>query len=87
MSIKEKKKNVNCIRECHISKEDRSTGECFIAVSGRIFTFRLYPEMKIHALLRLTNKITKLCVFRTKERIENNLNKHKKKKKMMENTK
>lgn len=40
MSIKEthtkKSTYVNCIRECHISKEDRSTGECFIAVSGRI---------------------------------------------------
>lgn len=36
MSIKEKKKYVNCIHECHISKEDRSTGECFVAVSGRI---------------------------------------------------
>ena len=32
---------MNCIRECHISKEDRSTGECFIAVSGRIFTFQV----------------------------------------------
>lgn len=38
------KKNVNCIRECHISKGDRSTGECFIAVSSQITLLLSYSR-------------------------------------------
>lgn len=37
-------KNVNCIRECHISKGDRSTGECFIAVSSQITLLLSYSR-------------------------------------------
>lgn len=74
MSIKEKKKkNVNCIRECHISKEDRSTGECFIAVSGRIFTVRVVSrDEEARFAYALTNKIytRNFRVFGTKEQME-----------------
>lgn len=41
---------MNCIRECHISKKDRSTGECFIAVSSQIvFLIRcvIFRKLKV----------------------------------------